>query len=293
MLRNADLAMYTAKGSGKNCIRTFASEMHLAAVERLDLEVHLRGAAERGELVMHYQPIFELRTGRIAAFEALVRWQHPERGLLGPMSFIPFAEAGGIIDEIGHHVLLTACEEASSWNRAVGEPAAPAITVNVSPRQLLAADLPERVESLLHRCALSPTRVILEITEGALIKDPDAAAAQLQRLSRLGVRLAVDDFGTGYSSLAYLQQFPIDMLKIDRSFVNDMTQPESSLAAAIVQISHTLGLVPIAEGVETQAQADALRELGCDLAQGFHLGLPLDAAATRALLIRTAASTAA
>jgi diguanylate cyclase (GGDEF)-like protein/PAS domain S-box-containing protein len=286
MLRNADLAMYTAKGNGKNCIRVFAGEMHLAAVERLDLEVHLRGAAERGELVMHYQPIYELRTGRIAAFEALVRWQHPERGLLGPMSFIPFAEAGGLIDEIGNHVLLTACEEAGSWSSAVGKLEPPAISVNVSPRQLLDADLPERVESLLLRCGLDPARLILEITEGALIKDPDAAAAKLRSLSRLGVRLAVDDFGTGYSSLAYLQQFPIDMLKIDRSFVNDMTQPESSLAAAIVQISHTLGLVPIAEGVESQDQADALAELGCDLAQGFHLGRPLDAAASRALLAR-------
>ncbi|HEY5014065.1 MAG TPA: EAL domain-containing protein, partial [Acidimicrobiia bacterium] len=171
--------------------------------------------------------------------------------------------------------------------------AAPAITINVSPRQLLDDDLAERVESLMHRCTLDPGRVILEITEGALIKDPDAAAAKLLSLSRLGVRLAVDDFGTGYSSLAYLQQFPIDMLKIDRSFVNDMTRPGSSLAEAIVQIAHTLGLVPIAEGVEAQAQADALRDLGCDLAQGFHLGRPLDAAATRDLLVRAPRSTAA
>jgi EAL domain-containing protein (putative c-di-GMP-specific phosphodiesterase class I) len=271
-------------------------------VERLDLEVHLRGAAERGELVMHYQPIYELRTGRIAAFEALVRWQHPERGLLGPMSFIPFAEAGGLIDEIGNHVLLTACEEASGWSAATPNTAVaarpPAITVNVSPRQLLDADLPTRVETLLNRCGLDPARLILEITEGALIKDPDAAAAKLQSLSRLGVRLAVDDFGTGYSSLAYLQQFPIDMLKIDRSFVSDMTGANfenlgSSLAAAIVQISHTLGLIPIAEGVECQEQADALGELGCDLAQGFHLGRPVAAAEARALIARSASQTAA
>jgi len=289
MLRNADLAMYTAKGSGKNCVRVFAREMHVAAVERLDLEVHLRGAAERGELVMHYQPIYELRTGRLAAFEALVRWKHPERGLLGPMSFIPFAEAGGLIDEIGNHVLLSACEEARTWARIVGESAAPSISVNVSPGQLLDADFPERVDLLLQRCGVDPTRVILEITEGTLIKDPHAATAKLESLSRLGVRLAVDDFGTGYSSLAYLQQFPIDMLKIDRSFVNDMTRPESSLAAAIVQIAHTLGLVPIAEGVESQEQADALAELGCDLAQGYRLGKPADVDETRALLVRASA----
>jgi EAL domain-containing protein (putative c-di-GMP-specific phosphodiesterase class I) len=264
----------------------FEAKMHRDAVERLDLEVHLRGAAERGELVMHYQPIYELGTHRITAFEALVRWQHPERGLLGPMSFIPFAEAGGLIDEIGNFVLLAACEEAEQWVRAVGATAAPAVTVNVSPRQLLDADLPARVDALLERCGLEPSRLILEITEGALIKDPDAAAAKLQSLSRIGVRLAVDDFGTGYSSLAYLQRFPLDMLKIDRSFVTDITKPGPSLAAAIVQISHTLGLVPIAEGVESQEQIDALAGLGCDLVQGFLLGRPHDAATTRALLTR-------
>src|SRR4029078_12000478 len=166
--------------SGKNCMRVFAREMHLAAVERLDLEVHLRGAAERGELVMHYQPIYELGTGGLAAFEALVRWQHPERGLLGPMSFIPFAESGGLIDEIGNYVLRTACEEASNWTRAVGKASAPAITINLSPRQLLSPDLPERVGSLLAQGDLEPSQVILEITEGALIKDPAAAAAKLQ-----------------------------------------------------------------------------------------------------------------
>jgi EAL domain-containing protein (putative c-di-GMP-specific phosphodiesterase class I) len=168
----------------------------------------------------------------------------------------------------------------------VGAVVAPSISVNVSPRQLLDADLPERVDSLLQRCGLAPASVILEITEGALIKDPEAATEKLRSLREIGVRLAVDDFGTGYSSLAYLQQFPIDMLKIDRSFVNDMTRPESSLAAAIVQISHTLGLVPIAEGVENQEQAEALADLGCDLAQGFHLGRPADVDATRALLVR-------
>ncbi|HEX4490190.1 MAG TPA: EAL domain-containing protein [Acidimicrobiia bacterium] len=285
LLRNADLAMYTAKANGKNCVRAYAREMHEAAIERLDLEVHLRGAAERGELVLHYQPIYELTSQRIAAFETLVRWNHPERGLLGPMAFIPFAESGGLIDEIGNHVLATACEEAQNWVRAHGQ-AAPAVTVNMSPRQLLDADLPARVDALLRRCGLEPGRLILEITEHALIKDPEAAAAQLQCLSRLGVRLAVDDFGTGYSSLAYLQQFPIDMLKIDRSFVSDMARSGASLAAAIVQIAHTLGLVPIAEGVETDAQVAALSGLGCDLAQGFLLGRPLDADSTRELLAR-------
>jgi diguanylate cyclase (GGDEF)-like protein/PAS domain S-box-containing protein len=289
ILRNADLAMYTAKAAGKNCSRVYATEMHQAAIERLDLEAHLRGAAKRGELVVHYQPIYELQSGRITALEALVRWQHPERGPLGPLSFIPFAEEAGLIEEIGEHVLETACEEARHWARLVPAHLAPAVSVNVSPRQLLDPKLPDRVESLLSRCDLQPSRLILEITEGALMKDPAAATIGLRRLSDLGVRLAVDDFGTGYSSLAYLQQFPVDMLKIDMSFVNDiLTRSGSLLVRAIVQIAHTLGLTPVAEGVESAAQSDALGACGCDLVQGFHLGRPVDADETRALVVRTA-----
>jgi EAL domain-containing protein (putative c-di-GMP-specific phosphodiesterase class I) len=262
----------------------FAREMHRAAVERLDFEAHLRGAAERGELVVHYQPIYELRSRRVTALEALVRWHHPERGALAPLAFIPFAEETGLIDEIGQHVLASACEEARRWDHDMGS-AAPAISVNVAPRQLLDLRFPDRVEALLDRCGLPADRLVLEITEGALMKDPTAASLGLQRLSDLGVRLAVDDFGTGYSSLAYLQQFPIDLLKIDRSFVNEvLTRSGSLLVQAIVQISHTLGLIPVAEGVESQAQADALAEFGCDLAQGFHLGRPADAESTRDLL---------
>jgi diguanylate cyclase (GGDEF)-like protein/PAS domain S-box-containing protein len=287
VLRNADLAMYTAKATGKNCYRVFAEEMHHAAVERLDLEMYLRGAADREELVIHYQPIFELDGGRIAAMEALVRWNHPERGLLGPVSFIPFAEEGGLIDEIGQHVLVRACEEACRWARAVGTEA-PAISVNLSPRQLLDPQFPDRVELLLHRCGLAPAQLILEITEGALMEDPVAAVASLQRLSRLGVRLAVDDFGTGYSSLAYLQQFPVDLLKIDGSFVDDsLLQPGWSLVEAIVQISHALGLVPIAEGIESSDEAAALTRFGCDLGQGFHLGRPVPAEQARELIRRS------
>jgi len=294
MLRNADLAMYTAKAGGKNCCRVFAREMHLAAVERLDLEAHLRGAAERDELIVHYQPIYELQSGRITAFEALVRWHHPERGLLSPLSFIPFAEETGLIDEIGRHVLVTACRQAARWPTVVGHDAAPAVTVNVAPRQLLDPRLPDRVESLLEQCRLDPPRLILEITEGALMKDPVAATAGLRRLSDLGVRLAVDDFGTGYSSLAYLQQFPIDLLKIDGSFVSDiLTRSGSLLVRAIVQIAHTLGLIPVAEGVESAAQAQALAACGCDLAQGFHLGRPADAACATALLASSVVTSAA
>ncbi len=289
LLRNADLAMYTAKSAGKNCYRSFAEEMHHAAVERLDLEARLRGAADRGELVVHFQPIFELGSGRLSAMEALVRWEHPERGLLGPLSFIPFAEEGGLIDEIGHHVLSTAIAEAVRWARAVGSAVAPAVSVNISPRQLVDAHLADRVELMLHRSGLHPAQLILEITEGALMKDPLAATASLERLSRLGVRLAVDDFGTGYSSLAYLQRFPIDVLKIDGSFIHDDLGGQGwSLAHAIIQISHALGLVPIAEGVESQAQVDALVEFGCNMAQGFHLGRPTDRGRAMQLVLDSA-----
>jgi len=284
LLRNADLAMYTAKSAGKSCYRVFAEEMHLAAVERLDLETHLRGAAGRGELLVDYQPIRDLRTGAVVAMEALVRWNHPERGLLGPTSFIPFAEQGGLIDEIGEHVLSLACGEARAWSGLAGE-AAPSVTVNLSPRQLLDPGLPDRVEQLLTGCGLEPQRLVLEITESALMEDPPRAVASLGRLGDLGVRLAVDDFGTGYSSLSYLQRFPVHLLKVDGAFVDDSLLDHGwSLAEAIVQISHALGLVPIAEGIETRAQAEALASFGCDLGQGYHLGRPMSAEDARRLV---------
>jgi len=294
MLRNADLAMYTAKTGGKNCHRAYETTMHQAAVERLDLETHLGNAIGGGELVVQYQPIYELQAGRrIVAMEALVRWQHPERGLLGPMAFIPFAEECGLIDEIGYHVLATACAEARSWVELVGTLHAPAISVNLSPHQLADPNFPERVESLLREIDFHPAQLILEITEGALMRDPAAAVASLERLSRLGIRLAVDDFGTGYSSLAYLRQFPVDILKIDQSFVNDMLDyPTRSLAQAIVQISHTLGLMPIAEGVESEEQAAALRSFGCDMAQGYLLARPMHAPDARRAVCHSAPASA-
>jgi len=287
LLRNADLAMYNAKSRGKSCYRVFAPEMHDAAVERLEVEAHLRGAAARGELVVRYQPIYEMASGRISAVEALVRWQHPERGLLGPGSFIALAEESGLIDEIGTHVLITAMEQAKRWGNELGD-SAPAISVNLSPHQLLDPLLPDNVAQHLVQCGLEPSLLILEITEGALMADPAMATFNLERLSSLGVRLAVDDFGTGYSSLAYLQQFPVDILKIDGSFVGEMlTRPESSMVEAIVQLTHTLGLIAIAEGVETPDQATTLAEFGCDLAQGYHLARPLTTEAVHALLIST------
>ena len=281
LLRNADLAMYRSKTSGKNSIEVFADEMHHAALERLDLEARLRGATARGEMVLHYQPIVDLEDGHVTEVEALVRWNHPERGLIGPLSFIPFAEEAGLIGEIGDWVLRTAVTEAAGWAGSFG-PDAPGISVNLSAHQLSDPTLADRVEQLLIETGLDPTQLILEITESALMVDPEAATIALGRLRGFGIRLAVDDFGTGYSSLAYLQQFPVDILKIDRTFVKDMLiTPRWSLTEAILHLARALDLTPIAEGVEHQAQADALAELGCRFAQGFHFARPADAETCR------------
>jgi Amt family ammonium transporter len=253
--------------------------MHAAALERLDLAARLRGAVERGELVVHYQPIVELSTGRIAAMEALVHWAHPERGLLGPTSFVPFAEEGGLIDGIGQHVMEVACAAAANWaERVEGDP--PAVSVNISARALLDPQLPERVEALLHRTGLRAELLILEVTHDALGRDPDAARSGIERLGQLGVRLAVDDFGAGSFSLAHLRRFPFALLKIDGSFIDeDPVGGGWQLAGAMVHLARALGMAPVAEGVQTRAQAEALASFGCDLAQGFHLGRPLDRAA--------------
>lgn len=289
LLRNADLAMYMAKVQGKSCYQVFLPEMNDAAVERHEVQVHLRGVADRGELVVHYQPIFETGSERVSSVEALVRWEHPERGLLGPNSFIHLAEASGRIDEIGDHVLAESLRQARRWDGVLGS-ATPALHVNLSPRQLLDHRLSERVRAHLDQSGVRPDRLVLEITENALMADPERAMTNLRRLRELGVRLAVDDFGTGAASLSAFEQFPIDFLKIDGSFVRNMlTRPESSMVRAIVQLAHTLGLVPIAEGVERKEQITSLLSYGCDLAQGYFLARPLGADAIHELLLGAAA----
>ena len=281
LLRNADLAMYRSKTNGKNSSEVFVDEMHLAALERLDLEARLRGAVARGELVLHYQPIIDLEDGHVSEVEALVRWNHPERGLIGPLSFIPFAEEAGLIDEIGDWVLDTAIHEAAQWVRTFGADA-PGLSVNLSAHQLADPTLAERIGQLLDDAGLKPTQLILEITESALMADPDAATVTLGKLRGSGIRLAVDDFGTGYSSLAYLQQFPVDILKIDRAFVQDMLiTPRWSLTEAILHLARGLDLTPIAEGVESREQADALVGLGCRFAQGYLFARPAEAEVCR------------
>jgi Amt family ammonium transporter len=278
LLRNADLAMYAAKSQGKSQHLVFAREMHEAALHRLALDASLQRAVRDHELVVHYQPVWTLPDRHIEAVEALVRWQHPERGLLGPGEFIDHAERTGAIDQIGEYVLAAACRHLTEWQAALGAERTPRVSVNLSTRQLLDRRLAERVATVLERHRTPPSSIILEVTESALMRDPELAARSLNALHALGVDLAVDDFGTGYSSLAYLQRFPIDFLKIDKSFVDDLRAgDERSLPAAIVQLARTLGVTPVAEGVETPEQLAALCELGCDLAQGYFLARPMPA----------------
>jgi diguanylate cyclase (GGDEF)-like protein/PAS domain S-box-containing protein len=291
LLRNADVAMYAAKAGGKDRFELFRTEMHADMLQRLELEAELRHATERGELVLHYQPIVELGTGRITRVEALVRWAHPTRGLLGPLAFVPLAEEQGMIGPIGRWVLDEACRQARCWlDRFPGAPPL-SMHVNLSGKQLQQPGLIAEVAQALEASALEPELLTLEITETVLMADIDTVSHRLQDLKQLGVLLAIDDFGTGYSSLSYLRRFPIDMLKIDKAFVDGIAsgREEAALAHAIVNLSHTLQLHTIAEGVELPEQAMNLAALGCRDGQGYHFAKPLAAAAMTQLLDQTLA----
>ena len=286
LLRNADLAMYLAKAQGKDRYEEVQDQMHTAVLARLELEADLRKAVLDGEFVVHYQPIFDVETGAIVGFEALVRWQHPTRGLLQPDSFIPFAEEIGVIESIDRFVLGRACSQARSWQDDGLVATNLLVSVNLSAREITDARIKDSVATSLDGSGFEAKHLILEITERAVLSDIEAAVQNLEALRALGLRIAIDDFGTGYSSISHLERLPIDILKIDKSFLSVMTKRDNmpDLAQAIVQLAHTLGLVPIAEGVERPEQASRLRKLGCRLAQGYHLGMPLDATATATLL---------
>jgi diguanylate cyclase (GGDEF)-like protein len=274
LLRDADAAMYLAKDRGRARYEVFDEAMRDQSSERLLLENALRRAPERGELRALYQPIVRLADGSMVAAEALVRWNHPERGLLEASQFVPLAEETGIIVPVGGWMLTEACREAASWS---GNGDAPSVSVNLSARQLNRADLVDAVAKALAESGLNPDRLWLEITESVLMEDADATVVTLERLRALGVHLSVDDFGTGYSSLAYLRRFPVDALKVDRSFVAGLGQdPEdSAIVEAVVSMAHSLRLSVVAEGVETREQLNRLRDLGCELAQGFLFAAPV------------------
>ncbi|TAK61911.1 MAG: EAL domain-containing protein [Dehalococcoidia bacterium] len=293
LLRRADVAMYAAKARGKGRCEAYDPEMQASALERLTLTGDLQRAVEREEFVLRYQPLVELATGRIAGVEALIRWQHPLRGLLPPDDFIRLAEDTGLIIPIGRWVLNEACAQARRWQQAF--PAEPPLTmaVNISANQIHGSGLNEAVWEALRDAGLDPSTLVLEITESVMMQHTEDAIERLRELKQLGVRLAVDDFGTGYSSLSYLQRFPIDVLKIDKSFVDGVgsEEKEAELAQAIVDMARALHMEIVAEGIERVEQLERLRQLRCDLGQGYYFAHPVDVAAIDQLL--TAARPAA
>ena len=283
LLRDADLALYRAKAEGKNCWVLFEPEMQSAVLDRLGLKMDLQSALERDEFHLLYQPLFDLDTTRIYGVEALIRWSHPSRGLVGPDDFIPMLEESGLIVDVGRWVLDEACRQAAVWKRHGHDLT---MSVNVSMRQLETPAFIEHVRNALESSELEPSTLLLEITETALMRDADATIARLTKLKSLGVLIAIDDFGTGYSSLGYLRQFPVDALKIDRSFISAMgDSPESGvLVHTMVALARALGLGTVAEGIEDSAQLEQLRTEGCDRGQGFLISRPIDADAIEAML---------
>ncbi|NOT43848.1 MAG: EAL domain-containing protein, partial [Acidobacteria bacterium] len=277
LLRNADLAMYLAKGRGRGQSAIFEPEMHEAMLTRLELQADLRHALERGELTVHYQPIHALDTQRLIGVEALLRWQHPTRGPVSPAVFVPIAEDTGLIVGIGRWVLQQACLDLRQWQNDLGPQAPERVSVNVSGRQLPDPQLFDLVQAALAVADLPPGALVLELTESILMKHTDQTLSVMHRLRALGVRIAIDDFGTGYSSLSYLQRLPVDILKIDRAFVERLETDgsASALVRAIVGLGHSLSLHTVAEGIETVRQAELLRGLGCEQGQGYLFGKPM------------------
>jgi diguanylate cyclase (GGDEF)-like protein/PAS domain S-box-containing protein len=277
LLRNADMAMYRAKAAGQARFEVFDRTMHAQALTRLQLETDLRRALERQEFRLHYQPIVCLESGRIRAVEALIRWAHPDRGWMSPDDFIPVAEETGAILPIGEWVLREACRQAREWQDHLldGEPLL--LGVNLSAKQFSQADLVEIIGRVLEETGLPPRSLRLEITESAIMENAETATVLLGRLKRLGVQLSLDDFGTGYSSLSYLHRFPLDALKIDRSFIGRMDEEDRSaqLVHTILTLARSLGVAAVAEGVETDAQLRALREMRCEYGQGYLFSRPL------------------
>ncbi|MBI4290869.1 MAG: EAL domain-containing protein [Betaproteobacteria bacterium] len=275
LMQNAEIAMYRAKDLGRNNFQFFKFEMTAGVHERLALESWLRRALDRNEFLLHYQPQVDLRTGRIIGAEALIRWQHPKMGLVPPGKFIPLAEQTGIIVPIGTWVLRTACAQNKAWQKAGLPPMT--VAVNISARQFREKGLVSSIAEILGETGLDPQYLELEVTEGVIMYDSEEVVAVLNRLKSMGLKLSVDDFGTGYSSLSYLKRFPVDRLKIDQSFIQDITTNagDAAIARAVINLGHELNLKVIAEGVETQEQLQYLRAHGCDEKQGFLFSRPL------------------
>jgi diguanylate cyclase (GGDEF)-like protein/PAS domain S-box-containing protein len=291
VLRNADLAMYKAKESGRNNVQFFQPELNAQVRHRLTMEHDLRRAIEGGQFVVHYHPLIAIANRRIVGLEALVRWEHPQLGLVPPGKFIPIAEESGLIVQIGEHVLRTVCEQVMRWQSAQ-VPIVP-VAVNWSAIQLQRQSVVEVIHRILGETGMQPNLLSLEITEGALMRNARQHASALQVLRDSGVRIQIDDFGTGYSSLSYLRELPIDTLKIDRSFINhvDENLADQAIVSAILAMAKSLGLRVVAEGIETAAQLEVLHHHGCEVAQGFYFSRPLPAEQCRALLEELATRT--
>jgi diguanylate cyclase (GGDEF)-like protein len=284
-MRDADAAMYRAKERGRANCELFDDAMRERALGRLRLETALRGVIDRDELAVYYQPVVSMADGSVVGLEALMRWQNAGLGSVSPLEFIPIAEDTGLIVSLGRWMLEEVCRQAVRWEQEL-ETAAPLVSVNLSPRQVAHAELVPTVARVLDDTKLDPARLGLEITENVLISEADSPWNTLQSLKRIGVTLMLDDFGTGYSSLSYLKRFPVDLLKIDRTFIDGLGREaeDSAIVEAVIGMARTLDLGVIAEGVETARQAEALRALGCERAQGFWFGRPRPADDTSPLL---------
>jgi len=275
MLRDADTAMYMAKQQGKGTYQIFEPEMQAQALARLELKADLERALENGEFTLRYQPIYDLARAEIAGMEALVRWEHPLRGLLMPLDFIPLAEDTGVVLPLGRHVLNEACRKAAVMQQACPRDPPLWISVNVSARQLQSPHFIDEVRSVIEETQIAPGSLILELTETVMMHDVDTSIMRMDALRALGVRLAIDDFGTGYSSLNYIRQFPFDVMKIDRSFLADPNPQVIELTAAIVDLARIFKLQAVAEGIETVGQLAHLQGMNCEFGQGFHFAKPL------------------
>ena len=285
LLRNADVAMYTAKSNGKGRVTEFEASMHEAALSRLETKADLEQALASGQIRLRYQPVFNLKTGQLAGFEALVRWQHPVRGELAPAHFLPIAEETGLIVPIGELVIEEACRQAVIWMRDAGRGLT--MGVNISARQLREANFVDFMRASLQATGMPAEHVMLELTETSLMQDDEG---RLGELRQLGIRLALDDFGTGYSSLSYLARFPIGHLKIDRSFIGELgsENEQTALVRSVVELARAMNMKTVAEGIERPEQLRRIVELGCDFGQGYLLALPLDAESAAQLLTTAA-----
>jgi len=286
VLRDADIAMYSAKAQGRARYEVFEPSMRVKITDNLTLETELRQALECGEFLLNYQPIVSLENNRLTGFEALLRWQHPTRGLLFPGDFLSVAEDTGLIIPIDRWVLRTACQQVKNWQELYSHDPPLTISVNLTGKQIAQLDFVEFIEQALEESGLPPLSLKLEVTESDLMENTKSTIDVFKRLRTIGVQIQVDDFGIGYSSLSYLSQFPVTALKIDQSFINKMMLDGNQLkiVQAIVMLTQRLDVVVVAEGVENEAQLRQLREMGCEFGQGYYLSRPLDAESAHRLL---------